>query len=126
MLLSFTAFEPFVSAGSLNAHKVYIVPKNRLTSDRSARVGNTKSSPSSSSPFEQSFRVQVGRMWAFLLFQVVTNEFFWFLFNARAVYLIFFLMRQSERKEMKPKQRQAGRQRLVCRFRRDTELKKGE
>lgn len=63
----------FRSTGSLNAHKVYIVPKNRLTSDRSARTGNVKSSStssaSSSSPFEQSFRVQVQVQVVWLFFR---------------------------------------------------------
>lgn len=46
--------------GSLNAHKVYIVAKNRLMADRSgSRSSNAKSS--SASQFEQSFRVQVSK-----------------------------------------------------------------
>lgn len=47
--------------GSLNAHKVYILAKNRLMADRSdSRSSNAKSS-SSASQFEQSFRVQVSK-----------------------------------------------------------------
>lgn len=47
--------------GSLNAHKVYIVAKNRLMADRSGgRSTNAKSS--SASQFEQSFRVQVSKI----------------------------------------------------------------
>jgi len=54
--------------GSLNAHTVYIVPKNRLGGDRSSftdgptrlRSGNIPLSKSSSShQFEPSFRLQV-------------------------------------------------------------------
>ncbi|XP_046445771.1 mucin-5AC-like isoform X7 [Daphnia pulex] len=50
--------KPSTPIGSLNAHKVYIVAKNRLMADRSGgRSTNAKSS--SASQFEQSFRVQV-------------------------------------------------------------------
>ncbi|KAK4018490.1 hypothetical protein OUZ56_000541 [Daphnia magna] len=51
--------KPSTPIGSLNAHKVYILAKNRLMADRSdSRSSNAKSS-SSASQFEQSFRVQV-------------------------------------------------------------------
>jgi hypothetical protein len=51
----------FYVTGSLNAHKVYIVAKNRLMADRSGgRSTNAKSS--SASQFEQSFRVQVSKI----------------------------------------------------------------
>ncbi|XP_057370127.1 uncharacterized protein LOC130691222 isoform X2 [Daphnia carinata] len=54
----FLPHKPSTPIGSLNAHKVYILAKNRLMSDRSdSRSSNAKSS--SASQFEQSFRVQV-------------------------------------------------------------------
>ncbi len=69
--LPFCSFLVYLT-GSLNAHKVYIVSKNRLMSDRSGRSGNTKSSSTASSQFEQSFRVQVSPLFRFDF--VVTNE----------------------------------------------------